>query len=188
MIDSVNVTKTPAVLHDIDATKAFDLVINGIALLDLRSIGFQEAVTTMIGKTWSRRKCHVKTAFGVSTNSYISTLANLLYGLGQGSTPATDLWGILHGLVMNALALAFIGILIISVSKQRRHERIGEWFIDDTGLGTTNPHSTAMTQSTIKALKIEERELHTEANRILQFFLGFYVIGGELHSGKVHAF
>jgi hypothetical protein len=34
-IDSVNVTKTPVVLHDIDATKAFDLVINGIDLLAL---------------------------------------------------------------------------------------------------------------------------------------------------------
>jgi hypothetical protein len=52
-IDSVNVTKTPAVLHAIDATKAFDLVINGIALLALRSIGFKESVTIMIGKTWS---------------------------------------------------------------------------------------------------------------------------------------
>jgi hypothetical protein len=55
-IDSFNVTKTPVVFHDINATKAFDLVINGIALLDLRSIGFQESVTNMIGKTWSRRK------------------------------------------------------------------------------------------------------------------------------------
>jgi hypothetical protein len=75
----------------------------------------------MIVKTWSRRKCHVKTAFGVSMNSYSSTLANLLYGLGQGITPETDLWGILHGLVMNALALSFIGILILFISKQSQH-------------------------------------------------------------------
>jgi hypothetical protein len=74
-----------------DATKAFDLVINGIAILDLRSIVFQESVTKIIGKTWSRRKFHVKTPFGFSTNSYSSTLTNLLYGLGQGRTPATDL-------------------------------------------------------------------------------------------------
>jgi hypothetical protein len=171
-IDSVNVTKTPVVLHDIDATKAFDLVINGIALLVLRIIGFQESVTNMIGKTWSRRKFHVKTAFGISTNSYSSTLVNLLYGLGQGSTPERDLWGILHGLVMDALALSFIGILILSISKQRQHEHIGEGFIDDTGLGTTKPRSTAITPYTIKSLTIEERELHTKANGILQFFLG----------------
>jgi hypothetical protein len=116
-IDSVNVTETPAVMHNIDATKAFDLVINGITLLDLRSIGFKESVTNMIGKKWSRRKCHIKNSFGVSMNSYSSTLTKPLYGLGKGSTPETDLWGILHGLVMNALVLSFIGILILSVSK-----------------------------------------------------------------------
>jgi hypothetical protein len=153
--------------------------------LALRSIGFQESVTNMIGKTWSRRKCHVKTAFGISTNSHSSTLANLLYGLGQGSTPATDLWGIIHGLVVNALALSFIGILIISTSKQHQHEHIGQGFIYDTGLGTTSPHSTAITQATMKALTIEERELHTNANGTLQFFLDLLnVIGGNLHSGK----
>jgi hypothetical protein len=128
-----------------------------------------------MSKSWSRRKFHVKTAFGVSTNSYRSTLANLLYGLGQKSTPLTDLWGILHGLVINALALSFIGILLLSVSKQRQHERIGEGFIDDTGLGTTNPHSTTSTPANMKALTIE----------ILQFFLDLLkVISGDLHSGK----
>jgi hypothetical protein len=65
-IDIINVTKTPAVLHDIDATKAFDLVMNGIALLALMSLGFPESVMTMIGKLWSGRICHVKTAYGVS--------------------------------------------------------------------------------------------------------------------------
>jgi hypothetical protein len=177
------------VLHDIDATKAFNLVINGITLLALQSIGFQESVTNMIGKTWSRRKFHVKMAFGISTNSYSSTLVKLLYGLRHGSTPATDLWVILHGLVTNALALSFIIILILSVSKQRQHERIGEGFIYDTGLGTTNPNATAITPATMKALTIEERELHTKANGILQFFLDLLkVVDGELHSGKSACF
>jgi hypothetical protein len=112
-IDSINVTDTPAVIDNIDETKSFDLVINGIALLSLRSIGFQESYTNMIDKTWSGIKCHVKTA-------------KPLYGMCQGSTPTTDLWGMIQGLVMNALAFSFIGILIISVSKQRQYERIGE--------------------------------------------------------------
>jgi hypothetical protein len=34
-INSFSITKTPAELHDIDATKAFDMVVNGIALLAL---------------------------------------------------------------------------------------------------------------------------------------------------------
>jgi hypothetical protein len=47
------------------ATKTFDLVINGIALLALRNLGFLESLTTMTGKLWSGRKYHVKTAYGV---------------------------------------------------------------------------------------------------------------------------
>jgi hypothetical protein len=52
-IDIIKITKNPAVLHDIDATKSFDLVINGITLLALRSLGFPESLMTMIGKLWS---------------------------------------------------------------------------------------------------------------------------------------
>jgi hypothetical protein len=81
----------------------------------------------------------------VSANSYRSTLTKLLYGLGQGSTSETEIWGVLNGLIMHAAALAYVGILFLSVSGLLRHEKIGEGFFDDTGLGTTNPHSTAIT-------------------------------------------
>jgi succinate dehydrogenase hydrophobic anchor subunit len=47
-IHAINVANTPAVIHDIDTTKAFDLVINGIALLALSIIGFQESMTTIV--------------------------------------------------------------------------------------------------------------------------------------------
>jgi hypothetical protein len=146
-IDIINNTKIPAVLHDKDAAKAFDLIINGVALIALRSLGFPESLTTMIGKLWSGIVCHFKTAYGVSAESYGSTLTELLFGIGQGNTVATVIFGILHELVMHAAALVFIGILFHSVSCTLCHERIGEGFIDDTGIGTTNPYSTAITSS-----------------------------------------
>jgi hypothetical protein len=96
-IDIIHITKIPAVLHDIDASKAFDLVVNGVALLAPRSSGFPESLTTMIGKLWSVRRCHVKTAYGVSSEPYRSTITELLFGIGQCSTVATDIFGILHG-------------------------------------------------------------------------------------------
>jgi hypothetical protein len=52
-VDIINITNTHVVLHAIDAGKAFDLVVNGIALLALRSLGFPESLTTMIDKLWS---------------------------------------------------------------------------------------------------------------------------------------
>jgi hypothetical protein len=60
-IEIIHITKIPAVLNDIEAAKAFDLIINGVALLALRSLGFPESLTTTIGKMWSGSHCHVKT-------------------------------------------------------------------------------------------------------------------------------
>jgi hypothetical protein len=97
-----------------------------------------------------------KKTYGVSTESYCSTLEELLYGLGKGSTSVTDMWGILHGLIMHAVALAFVGILFLSASGHLQHEQTVEGFTDDTGLGTTHPHSTAMTSSSQKELTREE--------------------------------
>jgi hypothetical protein len=90
---------------------------------------------------------------------------------------------------MNALALTFIGILILSVSKQHQHERIREGFIDDTALGTTKPYHTTITPASMKSLTTEERELHTKANGIRQFFLDLLnAIEGDRHSGKSASF
>jgi hypothetical protein len=166
-IDIINKTKILAVLHAIDARKAFDLVINDIALLALRSLGFPEAVTMMIGKLWSGRICRVKTSYRVSSGSYRSTLAELLYGLGQGSTYVTVTWGVLHGPIMHVVVIAFVGALFLSVSGLPRHENIGEGFKDDTGVGTTNPDSTAITPNSQKELTSEELTLHMKANIIL---------------------
>jgi hypothetical protein len=99
----------------------------------------------------------VKTAFVISSRSYRSTLEELLNGLGQGSTSATDIWGIMHGLVMHVLALSFVGILILSVAKRLQHEPIGEVCIDDTCMGTANPHATSITLTSNKTLMNEER-------------------------------
>jgi hypothetical protein len=177
-IDIINITKTPAVLHDIDATKVFNLVINGIALLALRSLGFPESLMTTIGKLWSGQRCHVKTAYRVSTSSYRSTLAELIYGLGQEIMSATDIWGVLHGFIIHAVALAFVGILLLSIPGLVRHERIGEKIIDDTGLGTTNPHPTLITPMSQKVFTNEEHILNKKANVILQFFLNLLCVIG----------
>jgi hypothetical protein len=69
-IDSFMLTKTPGIIIDNDATCSFDRFICGIALLALRSIGFATSVTRMFGLTWSKRKCYIKTEFGVSGSFY----------------------------------------------------------------------------------------------------------------------
>jgi hypothetical protein len=99
------------------------------------------------------------------------------------------IFGILHGLVMHTATLAFIGILFLSVSGSLHHERIGEGFIDDTGLGTTNAYCTSITTMSHKALINEEQTLHKKANDVIQFFLDLLnVIGDDLNIGKSASF
>jgi hypothetical protein len=90
---------------------------------------------------------------------------------------------------MHTGALAFIGILFLSVSGLIQHERISEGFINDTRVGATHPHTTAITPTSQKDLTREEFELHTKANAILQFFINLLrVIGGNMHTGKNASF
>jgi hypothetical protein len=125
----------------------------------------------------------------VSTSSYRSTLTELLYGLGQGSTSTTDIWGVFHVLIIHAAALAFVGIILLSVSGLLRHERSGEGFIDDTGLGMTNSHSTAMTPTSQTVFTNEEHIPHKKAKAILQFFLDLlHVIVDDLNTRKSACF
>jgi hypothetical protein len=55
-IDIIHITKIPAVLDDLDVAKACDLIINGVDLLALRSLGFPESIITMISMGHLRMK------------------------------------------------------------------------------------------------------------------------------------
>jgi hypothetical protein len=80
-------------------------------------------------------------------------------------------------------------ILFFSVSRLLQHERIGEGFINDAGLGATNPHSTVITPSSQKEVTIEEFELYITIKAILQFFIDLLnVIGDELYTRKSSSF
>jgi hypothetical protein len=70
----------------------------------------------MLGTTWNKRKCFINTGFGVSDRSYQSNDSKQKFGLGQGSTAASDIWCIIHGMLMHTVITYFIGIIYASVS------------------------------------------------------------------------
>jgi hypothetical protein len=120
-INSFMLTKAPGIIIDNDATGAFDLFICGIALFALRSILFVTSATRMLGSTWSKHKCFIKPGFGVSDRFYQSTEYKQTFGLEQGSTEATGIWCIIHGIIMHTITTYFIGIILISVSGMIQH-------------------------------------------------------------------
>jgi hypothetical protein len=153
-------TNTPVIIIDNDATGAFDRVIYGFSLTALRSLVFSVMVTRMLGLTWRKRKCCIKTGFGICERYYESYISNQSFGLGQGSTAASHIWCIIHGVLMHTLASSFIGFAIFSVSSKILHgftifsvsskilhKRIGEVIIDDTILVVSAQSSTEITST-----------------------------------------
>jgi hypothetical protein len=182
-------TKTPGIIMDNDATGTFERNICGISLLTLRSIGFAMSVTRMIGITWSKSKCYIKTALGVSESFYQSSEEKQTFGLGQGSTAATDMWCIINVLSMHTVAAYFIGIIPISVSGMIQHKRIGEGLIDDTRLAASAQSSIEMTPLRHKQFTPDESSLFVKMQKILQFFLELLQVAGvDLNIAKFACF
>jgi hypothetical protein len=70
----------------------------------------------MLDITWNKRKCFIKTGFGVYDRFYQSTDDKQIFGLVQGSTAESDIWFIIHGILMHTVATYFISIVLISIS------------------------------------------------------------------------
>jgi hypothetical protein len=172
-VDTFKLTKTPGIIIDNDATGAFDRVICGLALLALRSIGFALSVTKMLGTAWNKRKCFIKTGSGMSERSYQSSEQKKTFGHGQGSTAASDIWCIIHGILMHTVATYFVGIIFVSVSGSIQQKRVDEGLIDDTSLTYSAQSSTEISSTTLKDFSPNESMLFDKCRERYTFSLSY---------------
>jgi hypothetical protein len=144
----------------------------------------------MLGKTWNKHKCFIKTSFGVSDRSYQITENTQTFGLGQGSTTANEIWCIIHGILMHTVATYFVGIILVSIYYGRiQHKCVGEGLIDDTGLAYSAQPSNEISSTQIKYFSPDESILFDKMQKMLQFFLElFQVAGGDLNISKCACF
>jgi hypothetical protein len=189
-IDSFMLTKTPGMIIDNDATRAFDRVICRLALIALQSLNFASSFTRMLGTTWRQHgvnanvilKWEMVVGVGVSKRYYQSTAHKQTFGLVPSSTAASDIWCIIHDILMHMFATYFIAIIFVSVSSSVLHNHVGEGLIDKTGLVTSAQSSIESTPSGIRSLSPDEAALFTRMQNILQFFLELLqVAGGDLN-------
>jgi hypothetical protein len=110
------------------------------------------SVMRMLGTTWSTRKCHINMVLGVSECYYQTTAHKQTFGIGQGSTSASDIWCIILGILIHTVATYFIGIVFVSVSGFIIHKHVGEGLIYETGLATSMQSSINITPSSTKSL------------------------------------
>jgi hypothetical protein len=112
-----------------------------------------------------------------------------MFGFCQGSTAASDMWCIIHVILLHTVVTYFIGIIFLSVSGLIQHKRIGEGLIDDTGLASSAQFSTEITSAKHKDFSPDETILFDKMQKMLQFFLELLqVAGGHLNISKCACF
>jgi hypothetical protein len=114
---------------------------------------------------------------------------NKPFDLGQGSTSASNIWCIMHGILIHTVPKYFVGIILVSVSGRIQHTNVGEGLIDDTGLAYSAQSSTEFFSTKIKDFPPDESILFDNMQKMLQFFLELIqVAGGDLNISKCACF
>jgi hypothetical protein len=172
LIQNLIQKKTNGIVFDNDAKGCYDRIVSGIALAELRRIGYSKNSVRMLCLLWAQLEHHVATGFGVSDTSYKSTMDKLLYGIDQGSCSSPILWALLNQLLLTALGEEFDCISLVSVDGTTTDTRPGDSFVDDTTKGATyDNHNLEPIPSSVRGLTQEEDSLVARMEDIIQFFL-----------------
>jgi hypothetical protein len=79
-----------------DAKGRYDRIISGVSLATLWRLDSSRNSVRMLVLLWAKMRHHICTGFGVSKETYGSSINKLLYGIGQGSCASPILWELLN--------------------------------------------------------------------------------------------
>jgi hypothetical protein len=153
----------------------------------LVKLGLPISVTACIGELWDEVVHLVKTIYGISSETYGSTLEKPLYGPGQGSTCEPLFWLLCYWVIVNSLDPMISAAKFYSACKSILIEITGVSFVDDTSLSATSDYvyDPAFTHETNRCLEVEhllERlaKLSQHWERLL------FTTGGTINFQKSH--
>ena len=95
------ITRRILVRFNNDATACFDRIMPHILSLCLRSYQMPAEFTGLLGDLLRYAKYAIKTANGVSDDTYSHTSASPVFGSGQGSTVSATGWGKLVSIALD---------------------------------------------------------------------------------------
>jgi hypothetical protein len=145
-----------------DATGCYDRVPTAFAMLVARYFGMPSNPARCHSQVRNNMRHRIKTAHGVSPEEYVSSLLQLLFGIGQGSGAAPCLWLLISTILFMALAADGYLMIFECAERLRVNKRNGDGYVDDTGLGTTNRYRHL---SDLDALRQMEEDLERMAQR-----------------------
>lgn len=183
--DLMRQTKRTGATLDIDALGCFDRIIQSLVLLLARRLGMPPTATLMLGRTWNSLVHHVRTGYGLSTNSYTSTPSKPLFGAGQGSCAACLFWLLTSTAIYTAMDNIPFGLTFQSVCSSTNHHRKGDSFVDDAAFGmvVTREPNSLLNQATNQDIDLLEARVGIQTiGQLYERYL--WVTGGALNLNK----
>ena len=122
-----------------DAKSCFDRTIVLLSNVHMRRQGTSKEFLRMWGGAYKNMKCYVKTAYGISDAFFMCAMLQIVFGTGQGNTGSMAAWTLLSVTMLGHLAQKYRGVVFAHPRiKNEETSRVGDAFVDDTGLGLTD--------------------------------------------------
>ena len=139
--DICRTNKINIIRFDNDASACYDRILVHLGMLAARRCGMPANAIQVHANTLMNMKYQVKTAHGISNDSYSGTTEKPLFGTGQGSGASPAVWLTLVVVLMNTLdRITKERTRFRSPDSPSRHERLIDAFVDDTSLVFTDSY------------------------------------------------
>ena len=124
-------TKTTLATFDNDATGCFDRVPCSVAMLASRRLGATKRMCRVQADTLQHIQHRLRTAFGTSSDTYMSTDECEIHGQGQGSRSGPPTWVFVSALLLDCMDRMANGLHYTCPYQEIHHRRTNDAFVDD---------------------------------------------------------
>ena len=142
LFDNLRVTRKQGAIFDCDAKGCYDRIIPKFSTLHTQRLGLPTTWAMFFSIYWKKCQHHVRTKYGISTESFSCKDDEQLYGIGQGNGAGPAIWMSHINVMFNVLEKLCTGIKLTSPDGTNTFSSVGTSFVDDSTLGATAPNES----------------------------------------------
>jgi len=147
-----------AVFIDKDARSCFDRLLPKIVTLENEKVGMPKESSSFMENTLDNQEIHFRTMYGLSKGFIKKDVGTAKYGAGQGIGWSGQACNATLNIICNAMKIKCKGMMVFcNPDGSIRVETFGDYFVDDTELGTSemgkDPNITIIQQAQLNDQK-----------------------------------
>ena len=134
-LDIMRIRKISGAIFDCDAKSCYDRIIAALQSITCRRLGIPRTTSMFFARFWSVCRHYVRTRHGTSSDFFVSTATQTLYGIGQGNGAGPAFW--LSNLIVMLTILNEVckGMRFKSPWKRNSYKSMDLGYVDDVTLG-----------------------------------------------------